>query len=176
MDTLSLEDQRKKYQKDLYEVYMAYKKLFIEAEDILEPMKFFLAPMIEHRDALDHIMRYFDEDKVSEKMVKELDKALAHELRAYFDTADFVCITVRSEISNSLHHVSTRKIKKQWNEYSETKSWIVSISEKISKIRQERNASVESMRRYQDIMDEVLKVYKHYVAEIEPKIRKSSFW
>jgi len=34
--------------------------LFIRAEECLDEMKFFVAPMLEHRDALEHIMRYME--------------------------------------------------------------------------------------------------------------------
>lgn len=175
-DLVNLEKQ---YKNNLYNTYMESKSLFIYAEELLEQMSFFVAPVLEHRDALDHIMRYFDlknKEGLSEAVVKELDRALAHELRAYFDIADYVCITVRQQISDSLKKVSVRKINKIWDEYSIIKRRIVNASEEIAEIRQSRNGSLKHIEKYKPIMAEMLDIYKTYTINIEPQIKRSSSW
>ena len=175
-DLVNLEKQ---YKNNLYNTYMENKNLFIYAEELLEPMSFFVAPVLEHRDALDHIMRYFDlknKDGLSEVAVKELDRALAHELRAYFDIADYVCITVRQQISDSLKRVSIRKINKVWDEYSNIKKRIVNVSEEIAGIRQSRNGSLKHIEKYKPVMDEMLDIYRTYVINIEPQIKRNFSW
>lgn len=173
----SLECLEKQYKGNLYNIYMESKNLFIYAEELLEQMSFFVAPVLEHRDALDHIMRYFDlknREGLSEAAVKELDRALAHELRAYFDIADYVCITIRQQISDSLKRVSIRKINKVWDEYQNIKERIIDVSEELAEIRQNRNGSLKNIEKYRPVMGEMLDIYKTYVTNIEPKIKKKS--
>lgn len=167
----------KQYRNNLYNTYIESKELFICAEELLEQMNFFVAPMLEHRDALDHIMRYFnlkDKEGLTEKAIKELDRALAHELRAYFDIADFVCITIRQEIATSLKRVKARKITKIWSEYIDTKKRIIRVSEEIVNIRKNRSSSMEHIEKYKPIMEEIIDIYKSFIVDIEPKIRKIS--
>lgn len=38
--------------------------------------------------------------------------AVSHEIRAFFDTADFICINVRKQMAESLKRISTRKLKR----------------------------------------------------------------
>lgn len=179
MQQINLEEQALEYKNNLYKTYIASKNLFIRAEEQLEQMSFFVAPMIEHRDALDHIMRYFEyknSEGLSEKAIKELDRALEHELRAYFDIADFVCITVRQEIATSLKGVSSRKIKKIWSDYVLIKQKISNVSNELAEIRQNRGTSLEHLEKYMPVMDEVLEIYDFYNINIEPKIRKVLFF
>lgn len=95
MEDINKKDREKK--KELYYVYMASKSLFMEAEERLPEMKFFSAPTLEHRDVLEHVMRYFELSKdgnINEVAEEEL-AAMSHEIHAFFDTADFICINVR---------------------------------------------------------------------------------
>ena len=178
MENVELITQEDIYKKKLYKAYIESKNLFISAEEILERMSFFVAPIIEHRDALDHIMRYFNyksEDGLTERAIKELDRALEHELRAYFDIADFVCITIRQEIASSLKNVSSRKIKKIWNDYIDVKNRIAKVSDELVGIRQNRGSSLEHLEKYLPVMEEILDIYKFFNSNIEPQIRKMSF-
>lgn len=174
-----LESREKQYRRDLYNTYIESKNLFICAEEILEPMSFFVAPILEHRDALDHIMRYFDlknKNGLSEDAVKELDRALSHELRAYFDIADYVCITIRQQIANSLKRINSKKIQKVWSEYTDIKKRVVNVSEEIAEIRKNRNSSLTHIEKYKPVVEEMMGIYKVYVTNIEPKIRKKFIW
>lgn len=159
---------------NLSTTYTECKRLFIRAEEILEPMKFFVAPLIEHRDALDHLMRYIPIKGTSEAL-KELNSALGHEIRAYFDVADFVCITVRDEISTSLKKIKPKDIKKIWGDYCSVKEKIVSFSEEIARIRQNRKGSLEDIEKYKDALEEVFSIYELYKTKIEPNIRAKKF-
>lgn len=174
-----LESREKQYRRDLYDTYIESKNLFIRAEELLEQMSFFVAPVLEHRDALDHIMRYFDlknKSGLSEVAIKELDRALSHELRAYFDIADYICITIRQQISDSLKRISIKKIQKVWNEYSDIKKRVVKVSEEIAEIRQNRNSSLKHIEKYKPVIEEMISIYKVYMTNIEPQIRKKFTW
>lgn len=179
MDNNALQALEKQYRNDLYNAYIESKRLFISAEEQLSQMSFFVAPLIEHRDALDHIMRYFyikTTDGLTDNAIKELDRALSHELRAYFDIADYVCIMVRQEINSSLKRISTRKIKKVWDDYVQTKERIVKISEDIAEIRNSRNSSLEHIKKYKVVVNEMFDIYKTYITNIEPRLRKKTLW
>lgn len=170
-----LENKDKELRKNLIFVYTETKNLFIEAEELFPDMRFFAAPSLEHRDALEHVMRYLkmtDNNKVSYEAVKQLDNALGHEARAYFDTADYVSVLVRDEIRKSLKRIPIRKIKKNWENYSEIKSQVITISEKISNIRQRKTGSVQLVNEYTKVIRLVIDTYKHFVKVVEPKLRK----
>lgn len=174
-----LEKREEQYKSNLYNTYIESKNLFIDAEELLEKMSFFVAPVLEHRDALDHIMRYFNlknKKGLSEEAIKELDRALEHELRAYFDIADYICITIRQEISSSLKRISSKKIQKVWGEYSDIKKRIVKSSEEIAAIRKNRDSSLKHIEKYKPVMEEMITIYKAYVTNIEPQIRKDFIW
>lgn len=159
------------YKEELQKIYSAYKKLFIQAEEKLEDMKFFVAPMLEHRDALDHLMRYFrmtNGGEISEEALGQLEKAVEHEFRAYFDVADYICITVRNIIAERLKRVPKRKIKSVWKEYLDIKQEIVKISDDIADIRFERREKFASIEKYNQVLMQVFKVYDDFVCKIEP--------
>ena len=179
MDNNVLQTLEEQYRNNIYIAYIESKRLFISAEEKLNQMSFFVAPLIEHRDALDHIMRYFHiktTDGLTDDAIKELERALSHELRAYFDIADYVCIMVRQEINNSLKRISTRKIKRVWSDYVQTKERIAKISEDIAEIRNSRSSSLEHINKYKVVVNEIFDIYKTYITDIEPHLRKKVLW
>lgn len=160
--------------KELQDVYEAYKKLFIRAEEKLEEMGFFVAPMLEHRDALDHLMRYFSlvsEGEITEETLKQLEKAVGHEYRAYFDVADYICITVREKIAESLKGISKRKMQSVWKEYSDVKRKVVKISDEISEIRYNRRGNMDSVKKYDEMLKEIFEIYDDFICDIEPRLQ-----
>lgn len=171
MDCRDLEKE-----KELWDAYSDYKKLFIQAEELLEEMRFFVAPMLEHRDALDHMMRYLQktvqrDETAKEEALDELKKAIDHEYRAFFDVADYICITVRSRIFDSIKHTPKWRIRSKWTTYSEDRRRIIEISEKIVEIRNDRQPQSDSVKAYVKIMDEVFSFHKDFVEEIEPALK-----
>lgn len=163
-------------EEELRTIYNEYKTLFIRAEEQLEEMRFFVAPMLEHRDALDHMMRYLQKtvqrDEVAkEKALDELKMAIDHEYRAFFDIADYICITVRSRIYDSIKHTPNWRIRSKWTTYSEDRRRITEISEKIVNIRNARETRSDSVKAYVKMMDEVFSLHKDFVEEIEPALK-----
>lgn len=148
--------------------------MFIRAEEKLEEMDFFVAPMLEHRDALDHLMRYFflvSENSVTQEAVEQLEKALGHEYRAYFDVADYICITVREKIAESLKGIPKRKMKTLWETYSDVKNKVVKISDEISEIRFERKGDMDSVKKYEGMLQEIFEIYDDFICNIEPRLQ-----
>lgn len=169
-----LVQQEVQYQQNLLKAYKESKKLFIRAEEILVEMKFFVAPMIEHRDALEHIMRYMTlkQPVLTQDALDELERALGHEIRAYFDIADFVCVTVREYIAMSLKRVSRKKIEKIWSDYSAIREEVVKVSEDIAEIRINRQGTMEYIDKYKPVLDKLFDIYNDYIINIEPKVKK----
>lgn len=170
---MELERRDIQYKQELQEVYNAYKKLFIRAEEKLEEMNFFVAPMLEHRDAIDHLMRYFNLTSgkaMSEEALKQLDKALGHEYRAYFDVADYICITVRSKIAESLKGISKRKIQSIWKEYSDIRQKVTKTSEAIAQIRYNRSGKMDSVKEYEKVLEDIFEIYDDFICHIEPRL------
>lgn len=165
----------KELKENLLLVYTETKNLFIEAEELLPEMRLFAAPTLEHRDALEHIMRYMNmtsNGKITYDAVKQLDSALGHEVRAYFDTADYVSISVRDEIRKCLQKMSIRRIRKNWDNYSKTKGELITISEQIADIRKQKSGNVELVKKYKTVIQDILNIYKEFVKTIEPQLRK----
>lgn len=175
MDNIEkLESKDEELKKDLLVVYTETKNLFIESEELLPEMRFFAAPTLEHRDALEHIMRYMKmtSDRNNSDAIKQLESALGHEIRAYFDTADYVSISVRDEIRKCLKRISTRKIKKNWSDYADIKEKLVTISNEIADIRKQKSGDMESVERYKSVIQDILDIYKNFVTKVEPRLRK----
>ena len=170
---MDLREKDSKYKEDLQNIYNAYKKLFIQAEEKLEEMSFFVAPMLEHRDALDHLMRYFsltNEKEITEEALRQLDKAVGHEFRAYFDVADYICITIRNKIAERLKGVSKKKIESVWQEYLDIKQEIVKISDEIADVRFGRRGKMASVNEYEQVLKKVFRIYDDFVCKIEPHL------
>lgn len=157
----------------LLDIYCKCKSLFIKSEELISEMYFFPAPTIEHRDALEHVARYMEITKngdVTPEALKELQSAIGHEYRAYFDTADYICVMVRKEINESLKNVSRRKIKRVWNEYTEIKSKILDYSDKIADIRINRKGNHDCIEQYEDMVQQIIDFYKDFLLKIQPKL------
>lgn len=169
-----LKEEELCYKKDLMYVYNESKKKFIKGEEMLPQMRFFAAPIIEHRDALDHIMRYFrmtSNGELTEEALSQLSSALNHEYRAFFDIADYIGIEVRDSISESLKRVSRKKrINKVWSDYPKIRKEIIQYSNEIAKIRQNRCGDKDCVEKYKKILENMFQTYEQYFTEIEPKL------
>lgn len=187
LDIKILEQKEKELLDNLTYVYLKNKCYFIRAEELLESLKFYLAPLVQHRDALDHIMRGFEsigfKDEVSsdevikhhKKCVEQLDKALGHELRSFFDIADFVCIKIRLIISERIKRIRYKKIKNVWVNYDDEKKEIYEISERIAEVRLVRGESIKSVDAYCQILDRLFEIYKDFITNVEPKLKRGLF-
>jgi len=167
----------KENRQKLYNVYTESKTLFIEAEERLPEMKFFPAPTLEHRDALEHIMRYFElsiDGVISEAAEKELDSALGHEMRAFFDTADFICINVRKQMSASLKRIPTRKINRVWSDYWKIKEQIFILSDEIADIRKNRKGTMEYVYKYKKKINELWDIYSNFELNVMKKLKEKN--
>lgn len=176
MASAELKEKAAKCWNELEQAYVAAKQLLIDSEEKLNRMRLFPAPLLEHRDALDHLMRYsriFNESGLCESAISELSNAKQHEIRAFFDIADYICVIIRAEIDDTLSVLSVRQIKKIWPEYENIKSRVIKISGEIAEIRKNRTETVDRIDIYQDAVKEMFDIYYYYQLNILPKIGNS---
>lgn len=124
---MNLEGPAKDIWKKLIQVHFEAKSLFILAEENeLREFKDFIQPVQEQRHAQEHIMRAaavafgtnfaekLSEDDVAlsidDRVIKQLDKALGHEYRAFFDAADWLMIECRERAQEALSKYSHEEI------------------------------------------------------------------
>ena len=103
------------------------------------------------RNALDHVLRAISAEITPEEFEvnyseKSLDKAYSHLYRAAYDALDWLSITLREQIFESLKPFSPRTIGKAIPDYYPTiRPTIDKINQKISEIRNSKDiATAES--------------------------------
>ena len=162
----------------LLELYNDVKVLYIQSEECVPDLKLFLAPLIEERDALDHLMEAFKKNS-KEELINEIKKAQSHLLRAYFDIADYVCVIIRKYINEYLAKLKEKQIATIWEEYGKQKMKMYEFSKRIAEIRSSRRDDISSLDEYKDIIvPGIFEIYKDFISNIEARIRikkKSSF-
>lgn len=162
-------------------IYFENRKIFIQAEEAFVDMNMFIAPLVEHRDAFDHFIRFFEKflknkeentEQQKYEIIKELDSVLSHELRAFYDVADYICINIRDYISTALNKMKPKQIRKIWAEYDIKKQEILELSKQISKVRNERRSSIDSVKNYiNEIMPKIFSIYNDFIQKFETQIR-----
>ncbi len=152
---------------EIYEIYFYNKGLVIWSEELLENMKFFIAPVLEHRDAFDHLMNYYrgivKKSMSEEKLNGELESALHHEYRAFFDVADYICIGIRTLMNGYLKKLSKRKVQKNWDKYVEVNKEIYNTSTAIANMRKERRMNQKSFNEYKEKLEIVKTLYDDFI-------------
>ncbi len=176
MSNKTLVDTKKEEWIQLQKAYSAAKSLFIYSEEKLNGMKLFPAPLLEHRDALDHIMRYSSiiaDRGLCEEAIHELKSAKAHELRAFYDICDYICITIRKEIYEAIEYLSPRKVELFWKDYRDCRIKIAAISNKIAEIRNGDRENIDMIEEYRLVVDELFGIYNVFLTEVQPKVGRS---
>ena len=119
------------------------KALILQAEEIDPERAFFLPPMIQQRDALDHIvraraaqLRIIQREDSEEYIEANLDKALGHQYRAFFDVADWLGIILREQIEDILTELPTEIINQVMPKfYDKTYPRLKTIDLAIARVR-----------------------------------------
>jgi len=168
----------------LFSVHNVTKGLYILSEEFSVGLMDFLQPIKEMRDAHEHVIRaqgaFYERgvnlsDEEKKYILKNLEKALSHEYRAYFDTVDFLCIIFRNGIVEFLKGFSYLQIINVWPEYEKTKNDIIDYSESIAKIRENKDVGnaeeMESlMQRYYKITMSLFEIYKNISKNVIHKL------
>lgn len=166
----------------LCKIHILTKHYTLLAEEYSISMRAFLQPMKEQKDAYEHIIRAYtkkcenrilsDEDK--EYMSKNIEKAIGHEYRAYFDTIDYLTICLRELISKELSGVAYKELIQVYPEYDRYKKVLLDIPEQIAMYREKKDIGSSEMLKfaseYGKVVDELLKCYKYLCCDVMKKI------
>jgi len=106
----------------IVELHGHTKALTLRAENLDPDQELFFPPIIQQRDAHDHIIRAYaakigvknvgnSDKQPGDYILTQLDKALGHEYRAFFDIADWLTILYREKITATLAAYSSQCIR-----------------------------------------------------------------
>lgn len=162
-----------KYWKSICQIYLITKHYLLLAEEISDDCDTFLQPLKEHRDTFDHIVRVYGNEFADEKKddiesycENNMKKALGHEYRAFFDTADWLSYICRKKIRLILQGKSREEIKEKYSEYDELKSFLIAVPAEIAKIREKKDISdneqelIDEVENYRQLLDVLLGYHK----------------
>lgn len=180
----------------IVQVHNEAKTLFILAEE-LERKKFrsFLAPVLEQRHALEHIVRAKANEcgdaPDEEYQRKNLNKALGHEYRAFFDCADWLALILREDILDTLSAHEAGHIQTAIPEYySDLRPRLEVISRKVAQARADKDVSdkaiLEGVSKYKEVLSELTGIRDQIMAAVPSlvdlhldarrKIRRERTW
>jgi hypothetical protein len=169
----------------IVEVHNQTKLLLLMAEEMEVSFNDFLAPVLQQRDTLEHIIRA----KAAEIGIRpvgdpgsyveaNLDKALGHAYRAFFDVADWSSVIIREKVLNVLKPFPPEAIASGLpTYYAEIRPRIEDLSLEIANIRNSKDIGgddvLEEVRKYQGVVEELQSMWKKIRAAI-PSIQECS--
>lgn len=173
-------DKKRQYWDEICQIHLITKHYLLLAEEMSPDGNVFLQPMKEHRDAYDHIIRVYASKFHADKNIdyqeyekSNMSKALGHEYRAFFDTADWLTLICREEIGELLNGMSKEEIQKRYPAYKELKRMLLDLPEEIATQRESKDIGkkkesiLEEIDKYVEILDKLIAHYKGLVIAIE---------
>jgi len=155
--------------KQLVEIHTRAKGMLLKAEEIDPNRTFFVASMVQQRDALDHIIRAAS---VEHGVVTKEDdeqyihfhtgKALSHLYRAFFDVADWLSILYRTQIAEAVKLYTTDAVRTALPEYySKIRPRVTKICGNIAAVRTRKDIGNDATELIEDVY-----TYTNLVAEL----------
>lgn len=169
------------YWKDICNLHLLTKHYALIAEELALNSETFLQPMKEHRDAYDHIIRVYSAkigiydtlDAKEAYMLGNMSKALGHEYRAFFDTADWISIIIKERLNGLLDGKNKEELKAVYPDYPEFKKRLLDLPEKIASIRENKDIGkgsksiYDEVLAYQEVLDSLISDYKELALVID---------
>lgn len=161
-------------------IHTLTKHYSILAEEISHDYKTFIQPMKELRDAYEHVVRAYtsnfnprvNSSNKDDYINTNLTKALGHEYRAFFDTADWFALICRENINRSvqMYIKSNSDIKEKVPNYDEMKNRIYEINNEIAQLRENKDVGnnsilIEEVDSYRRILDELYE-FQHQIEKV----------
>lgn len=170
--------------KILCKIHILTKHYTLLAEEYNISTKAFLQPMKEQKDAYEHIIRAYtrkcentllsEEDE--EYVAKNIEKAIGHEYRAFFDTIDYLTLCLRELISKRLSEFSYKELIQTYPDYDKFKKTMIDMPERIATYREKKDIGSSEMLKfaseYGKIVDELIVCYKYIGYDVIKKINK----
>lgn len=163
----------------LCQIHILTKHYSILAEEFGFSMKAILQPIKEQRDAYEHIVRAYtkllDEKQAGiDYAIKNLEKAIGHEYRAFFDSIDYLTIIIREKIYEELKPYKYNEIKQVYSKYDDLKEELNSLPQEIATFREEKDIGEHDMllhaKNYGDLMEKLINDYAIISNDIIPKL------
>lgn len=176
------------------EIHTRAKQVFLLAEELdPEQSKTWMPPLTEYRHALEHIVRAkaaacgVKSDTEPRYIETNLDKALGHVYRAFFDAADWLAICLREAIPKEIEGYSNEAIQAVLPAYySKIRPTLLKASVEIAGIREGKDigqgASAKVDKHYIEILMELVQYYKDVrqarpaLDEFRKRERKKNLW
>ena len=156
-------------------LYGNLKQLLTLCEELGEEFKTFIHPMKEMRDALDHIMRAEDarrnhpqsqSSEIQAYSVTQMDKAVGHLYRGFFDAADWLALKLRQEVGRITRGYDNECLMAVLPEYySKFTVDLRRVEKKIARMRSEKDiaktngAIIEEVDQYRQTINELLEIH-----------------
>lgn len=161
--------------RNITELYIVVKETIIFFEETNPEQKSDIQPINELRNAFDHFMRVSaawleikipnenDKFTTTEYMQLHLDKCFSHVYRAGYDTADFLALTIKDQITNVLEKYSPEDIKSAIPEYySIIKPAIIEINSAIADFRSKKDVANLKPSHLINYIAEIKTLVNHY--------------
>ncbi len=150
------------------EVHQYVKDLTLAGEESGYELETFLQPLQEQRHALEHIVRAraaefgIKESPAPDYIDNNLDKALGHIYRCFFDTADWLSINIRGKIIDTFEPYSRQSLVDLVPEYyQKIRPQLERINHEIAKIRGKKDIpsgpnTIPEIEKYGTILKELI--------------------
>lgn len=131
----------------LIELLQHHKSLVLDSEELSAEFLSFLPPLKEQRDVLEHVSRVLAMqcgllELDAEEVEDNLNKAISHAIRDFYDQAEFIGLNLREKIQNIFSSYSNEVIAIAFPKYYKIISpKLEKINRKLSKIRQEKDSA-----------------------------------
>ncbi|MGB0745276.1 MAG: hypothetical protein ACPGSB_12195 [Opitutales bacterium] len=159
--------------KKVIEIHNHTKRVFLWAEE-METIGFrdFVQPINEHRHAWEHVVRaranelgLDAREPNTDYQETNLNKALGHEYRAFFDSADWLAVIIREDILKVLKPYSPKVIAAGFPDYYPTvRVRLDEINQSIADKRMDKDIAAEmmlqSVEEYREVLDELVEIRK----------------
>ena len=174
------------YWERIFYVHLKTKELYILAEEYGSELKTFFLPINSLKNAYENIIHVCANDymartgngTLNEKyMIDNLRSALGNEVKAFFDTADFLSILLRKKISECLNGFTYPQIASVWDEYNEVRLQLIKINQEIADIRNHKSQNSdyyidEDVEKYYNETKELLDKYIYVEEKVYPKLEQ----
>lgn len=174
----------------IVEVHNQTKALILYAEEVDPEHTFFWPPLIQQRDALDHIIRaqrialhpaQISEGKgtADEYVTAQLDKTIGHCYRAFFDVADWFSLIVRERIGSIVSQYSRQTIIAVLPDYStQIESRVEAICKQIADLRNDKDIGsvgiIEHVEGYVAVVHELVDCLQR-LRDARPKLDQTEY-
>jgi len=170
----------------IVQLHRATKELTLLAEEHELEWRKFIQPAMEEGHALEHIIRSkaaelgsladLEPDNKLGYIDKNLDKAIGHLYRAFFDTADWLSVILRQKIINALKMYDNRCITAVMPEYyQKIRPNLEQINSEIAQIRKGKDigkdisadkALIDQVEFYKEKLEKLLTYHKTIITKV----------